>query len=84
MPDRNYRPVACDFHDRIEALATTRRHVHITHESGPGGAESQASAEGVIVDIYTTSGKEEFLRLDDDTAIRLDRIVELRSVDPGA
>lgn len=84
MPEQNYRPVACDFHDRIEALATLRRHVHISHETDASGADAQALAEGVIVDIFTTSGKEEFLRLDDDTTIRLDRIVELRPADPGA
>jgi Rho-binding antiterminator len=78
----SYAPVDCDFHDRLEALATTRRRVHITSRGADGGA--QESSEGVIVDIYTTPSKEEFLRLDDDTSIRLDRIVTVRRADSGA
>jgi Rho-binding antiterminator len=80
MSAMSYTPVDCDFHDRIEALATTRRRVQITHESG---TDTQASAEGVIVDIYTESTKEEFLRLDDGTVIRLDRIRSMRRADSG-
>ena len=76
-----YTPIDCDFHDRIEALATTRRRVQITHESE---TDTQASAEGVIVDIYTSSTKEEFLRLDDNTSIRLDRILSVRRADSGS
>lgn len=74
-----YAPVDCDFHDRLEALATTRRRVHITSRNEEG--REQESSEGVIVDIYTTPAKEEFLRLDDDTSIRLDRILTVRSAD---
>jgi Rho-binding antiterminator len=77
-----YTPVDCDFHDRLEALATTRRRVRITSRGAEEGG--QESSEGVIVDIYTTPSKEEFLRLDDDTSIRLDRILTVRRTDSGA
>lgn len=81
MTSPNYTPIDCDFHDRIEALATTRRRVHITHESE---TDAQASSEGVIVDVYTAPSKEEYLRLDDQTTIRLDRILAIRRADSGA
>jgi len=64
--DTGYRPIACDFHDQLEAFAVTRRRVRITQTSG--------DREGLIKDIYTTDRKEEFLLLDDGTAIRLDLI----------
>lgn len=70
----NYTPIDCGFHDRLEALATTRKRVAVTH-----ALETEARvSEGVIEDIWTTPAKEEFLRLDDGCEIRLDRILALR------
>jgi Rho-binding antiterminator len=71
-----YRPIACDFHDRLESLATLRRRVRLTLRGGP------AMAEGLISDIYTTADKQEFLRLDDGNEIRLDRILGVDPADP--
>lgn len=76
---QSYAPVDCDFHDRLEALATMRRKVIIDCRGADGDARE--TVRGVIVDIYTTPSKEEFLRLDDGTAIRLDRILAVRSAD---
>jgi Rho-binding antiterminator len=76
----NYTPIDCHFHDRLEALATTRRRVVVTHEAA---TESMVS-EGVIQDIWTTPTKEEFLRMEDGSEIRLDRILALRRADSGA
>jgi Rho-binding antiterminator len=74
MRAESYTPIDCSFHDRIEALATTRQRVAITH-----ALETEARvSEGVIRDIWTAPTKEEFLRLDDGTEIRLDRILALR------
>lgn len=78
---QGYTPVDCDFHDRIEALATSRRRVVINLESE---SHAKSLAEGVITDIYTSPTKEEFLRLDDGAEIRLDRIVAIRRADSGA
>ena len=80
MQAENYAPIDCHFHDRIEAYATTRRRVVVTYQ---GEAESRAS-EGVIEDIWTAPTKEEFLRMDDGTEVRLDRILTLRRADSGA
>jgi Rho-binding antiterminator len=78
----HYTPIDCTFHDRIEALATTRRRVLLELDAGqPGG---KTVAEGVIADIWTAPSKEEFLRLDDGETIRLDRIKAIRPVDPVA
>ncbi len=73
-PPEEYRPIACDFHDRLEAFATLRRRVRLTLRDG------SADAEGIIADIYTTPDKREFLRLDTGAEIRLDRIAAVFTV----
>lgn len=77
MEDTGYRPISCEFHDDLEAFATTRRRVRIyLGDSSPAGEfPAEDAVEGVIADIFTTPEKEEFLRLKDGgSAIRLDRI----------
>lgn len=71
-----YRPIACDFHDKLEALATLRRRVRVLLKDADG-AGSASSVEGLIADIYTREDKREFLRLDGGMEIRLDRIVDV-------
>jgi transcriptional antiterminator Rof (Rho-off) len=99
--DTGYQPIACDFHDDLEAYAVTRRRVRISHVSEAPSASEASSAseaeapsrtgnpeaslpdlrnEGLILDIYTTDRKEEYLRLDDGTAIRLDRIKSIETL----
>jgi transcriptional antiterminator Rof (Rho-off) len=76
----DYRPIACEFHDDLEAYAVTGRRVRILHapadapEPGNGAAEPVLRSEGRIRDLFTNGKKEEFLTLDDGTSIRLDRI----------
>jgi transcriptional antiterminator Rof (Rho-off) len=74
--DEAYRPIACDFHDRLEAFATLRRRVRLTLKDEDAVGE-EASAEGLIADIYTREDKKEFLRLDTGEEIRLDRILDV-------
>ncbi|MEO7423991.1 MAG: Rho-binding antiterminator [Fibrobacteria bacterium] len=69
-----YRPIACDFHDQLEAYATTRRLVRLSLDSG-------ATTEGRIADFRTTASKEEFLMMQDGSAIRLDKIAAARAID---
>jgi Rho-binding antiterminator len=76
-----YSPIDCTFHDRLEALATTRRRVVLSLASEDG---LKSLAEGVITDIWTAPTKEEFLRLDGEEPIRLDRILAIRRADSGA
>jgi Rho-binding antiterminator len=76
-PVEEYRPIACDFHDRLESMATLRRRVRLSLRGGT------ATAEGVISDIYTTADKQEFLRLDNGAEIRLDRVLAVDPADPA-
>ena len=69
-----YHPIACDFHDQLEAYATLRRKVKIALASG-------GDAEGIIRDFRTTAEKEEFLLLQDGSSIRLDRIKAVTPLD---
>lgn len=76
----DYRPIACDFHDDLEAYAVTGRRIRIRHAAAEapepvnGASESLLCNEGRIRDISTNAKKEEFLTLDDGASIRLDRI----------
>jgi transcriptional antiterminator Rof (Rho-off) len=72
--DDGYSPIACDFHDRLESFATLRRRVRLS-------LRDEATAEGIIADIYTTADKQEFLRLDHGAVIRLDRILDIVPAD---
>ncbi len=74
--DGAYRPIACDFHDRLEEFATLRRRVRLTLK-GAFPQPGPAFAEGLIADLYTTADKQEFLRLDSGDEIRLDRILNV-------
>jgi transcriptional antiterminator Rof (Rho-off) len=80
--DLGYQPVACDFHDQLEAFAVTRRRVRISHapDNLPEKDLPEIRHEGLIKDIYTTDRKEEFLLMEDGTAIRLDRIKAVETI----
>jgi transcriptional antiterminator Rof (Rho-off) len=69
--ETGYQPIACDFHDRLEAFASLRRRVRLSLRG------EAATAEGLITDIYTTADKQEFLRLDNGAEFRLDRIQDV-------
>ena len=79
----DYQPVECDFHDRLEEFAVTRRRVRVSHGVGqtPGLVNGpEVHVEGLIETIYTTESKEEFLRMEDGTVIRLDKI---KAIEPA-
>jgi Rho-binding antiterminator len=79
-PRDPYAPVACDFHDQLEAFATTKNPVRLAHRLPDGG---QAESEGLIVDLYTNSAKEEYLKLADGTEIRLDHLIRVTPREAG-
>jgi len=70
-----YIPVNCDFHDQLEALATLRKECQIVYQNASG---ELVKVQGLIVDIYAAN-KADFLKVDDGTEIRLDRIVSLNN-----
>lgn len=68
-----YKPISCEFHDRLEDLATLRKSVRIRLR-GENGEDLQRDA--VITDVFARDG-EEFLSMSTGEAFRLDRLVEV-------
>ena len=80
-PDRNslkahYEPVSCDFTDEIEDLSVRKLPVDVSYWDQSANLKK---ACGRITDIFTSSEKEEFLKLEDGTLVRLDKILEVKS-----
>lgn len=72
----SYVPIDCEFHDVLEATATTGRRVAIVH-AGEAGAQQTVQAR--ITDLQARSG-EEHMVLDDGSRIRLDAIISVDGV----
>lgn len=76
----HYEPVSCDFSDELEELSVKKLPVDVAYWDE---SHRLANACGRITDIFTSPGKEEFLKLDDgsphETVIRLDTIMEVRT-----
>jgi Rho-binding antiterminator len=68
-----YILVSCDFHDQLEAWATLRQPCQITYRDG---ANELIEVQGRIVDVYAAD-KADFLKLNNGTRIRLDKIVSV-------
>jgi len=73
---QQYTPVDCDFTDELEFLAIKKIPVEITYRTGEN---KTASVHSKIQDIVTEN-KEENLKLENGTSIRLDRLVHLRII----
>jgi hypothetical protein len=71
-----YEPVNCDFTDEIEDLSVRKLPVDVSYWDQ---TKRLQKACGRITDIFTSPQKEEFLKLDDGTLVRLDKILEVRS-----
>ncbi|MFK8181896.1 MAG: hypothetical protein AB8B99_00885 [Phormidesmis sp.] len=72
----DYTPVACHFHDKLEAAATLKRTASITYQNESGEV---STAEGKIIDIYAKEGAD-YCKVEDGTIIRLDK---LKTVEAG-
>ncbi len=68
-----YIKVSCSLYDKLETLASLRKPTTITYKKQ--GKETTTNA--VIKTLKTTSQKEEFLVLEDNTTIRLDFITSI-------
>lgn len=66
-----YNPIDCDFHDQLLSYATLRRRCNVTYRDDRGQA---ASAESLIQDVYTRDDAE-YMKLENGTVIRLDRLM---------
>lgn len=77
---KNYQPVSCTFFDKIEDLAERKAEVRIKYIDH---AKQLNSTVGHITNIFTEN-KEEFLVIDYDDEIRLDRIQEINGTEGPA
>ena len=68
-----YHPISCEFHDRLEDLATLRKTVRIGYREASG---TEQVRDAVITDVFARDG-EEFVVLDSSEHIRLDRLIEV-------
>ncbi len=68
-----YIPINCEFHDVLEALATTRKPAAIVFLD-EAGAQRQITA--VIADVHARDGAE-FVVLATGESLRLDRLVNV-------
>ena len=75
ISEKIYQPIDCSFHDLLLAKATLREKVEVQYLSVEG---KQLTTNAVITDVFTRN-KEEFLILDNDETIRLDRIVSVNA-----
>lgn len=69
----HYVPINCEFHDVLEATATTRRRVSIVYRGDDG---LHHSVQARITDLQASGGVEHML-LDDGNILRLDAIVSV-------
>lgn len=67
----DYRPVSCEFHDVLEALATTGKNAELEYRDAEG---TLRNASAVIRDVYAHD-KAEYLTLSTGETLRLDQVV---------
>lgn len=67
-----YKPIDCNFYDRLEAAATRRKVVVIRYVGDKGPEETQ----GIIIDLRIADGAE-WLFLDTGFSLRLDRLIAM-------
>jgi len=68
-----YQPISCEFHDRLEDLATLRKTVRIGYRDESGMEQVR---DALITDVFARDG-EEFIVLDSAGHVRLDRLIEV-------
>jgi transcriptional antiterminator Rof (Rho-off) len=67
-----YHPISCSLHDQMESASVLRQRVTLSVDSG----DEATTLVGLIKDILVKDG-EEFLIMDNDASIRLDRVNSL-------
>lgn len=78
--EQDYTPINCDFYDELEAAATLRRNVVVVWLRDDG-KEEEVSAR--IADLYVRE-KVEYMRLDNNEEIRLDKLVSVDGKYPAS
>ncbi len=71
MNTSTYHPISCEFHDLLEAAATTRKQTHIRFRDEEGAVHSRGAT---ITDVFARSGVE-YLSMSTGETLRLDQLV---------
>ncbi len=74
-----YSPIDCDFHDILEAVATTRETIQVTFLDAKGLPQQRS---GRIVDIFSRGGAE-FLSISTGETVRLDHLTLVVRSEPN-
>ncbi|MFC4528170.1 hypothetical protein ISN76_14200 [Dyella halodurans] len=71
-----YAPISCEFHDRLEGIATARKLARISFLDAQGVVTHRMTT---IADVYARGGAE-YLATGSGETFRLDRILEVDGV----
>ena len=74
--EKKYIPISCDFYDEIELLALRKSPCKVIFRNEK---EEEELIEGVIKNVYSKN-KEEFLEMNGDFKVRLDRLVSINGM----
>ncbi|EQM71855.1 Rho-binding antiterminator [Pseudomonas tohonis] len=72
-----YQPLHCDLHDYLEIACLHGYRLRVELSDGE-------PFEARALTTRTAASKEEFLRFDDQREVRLDRLLAITPLDPGA
>jgi Rho-binding antiterminator len=75
MINNTYIPIDCNMYDVLLSKATLKKACFIVYKN----EEHEQSSTAIIVDVYTKA-KEEFMQLNNDIIIRLDKIVSVDGI----
>ena len=76
MIEQKYQCVSCAFYDKLEALATYYKKVSLVYEDEQGNIQQIKTA----FKNFKTIKKAEFVILEDDSLLRLDKIKEVEEI----
>lgn len=76
MKNNTYQCVSCAFYDQLEILATYYKKVNLTYIDQKGETQKKET----VFKNFKTVDKAEFVVLDDDSLLRLDKIVTVEEL----
>lgn len=76
MTTQKYQCVSCAFYDRLEVLATYYKKVFLVYEDEQGNIQQIETA----FKNFKTIDKAEFVVLEDNSLVRLDKIKEVEEI----
>jgi Rho-binding antiterminator len=74
--EKTYKPIDCDYYDRLEAWATTQTECSIVFKDED---DKQQEISAKIEDVYTKD-KIEYLKTDTGDVIRLDALLSVNDI----